>query len=131
MNTVKTSDQLMDRKGLCGEKVLSNQIQPPVFGFRHGSAILRRKCDLEQAKKPLLAMLEEHIDCYQRYLKAQDEGGKVLFQDAEAWIFGDWDDWRFSFANVCKQLGLNPMSLRQELLQWRATRLREVLPYHH
>jgi len=131
MNTVKTSDHSRDLEGLCGEKVLSTQLQPTVFWLRQRSATLRRECDLEQAQTPLLAMLEEHIDCYRRYLKAEDEGGKVLFQDAEAWIFGDWDDWRFSFANVCNQLGLNPMSLRHELLQWRATRLREAIPSHH
>ena len=123
MNTVRTSEPSMDRQTLRHQKTIFLQSQPTIFRFRQCSETVQ----LEPVKRPLLAMLEENIDCFQRYLKARDEGGKVLFQDAAEWIFGEGGDWKFSFENVCAQLGINPVSLREKLIQWKTARLRGAL----
>jgi hypothetical protein len=59
-------------------------------------------------------------------LKANDQGGKVLFQGAADWIFEEGVDWDFSFENVCMRLGLHPSSLRESLRRWRDNTLREA-----
>ena len=124
MNTVRTSKPSLDRQTLSSQEIISVHSQPTIFRFGPRAATLRRKFYLEPEKEPLLAMLEENIDCFQRYLKAQDEGGKVLFLDAAEWIFGDGGNWKFSFKNVCAQLGLDSVSLREGLRQWKTKRLR-------
>ena len=128
MNTTRTSGRSLGRDSLHGQEIISVPSQPTVLRFRPCAATPRRGRYLESEKKPLLALLEENIECFQRYLVARDEGGKVLFQDAARWIFEEEGDWRFSFENVCKQLGRDPVSLREELLQWKTKRLSEALP---
>lgn len=128
MNTTRTSGRALGRDSLHGQEIISVPSQRTILRFRQCAASPRRGCCLESEKKPLLALLEENIECFQRYLAARDEGGKVLFQDAARWIFEEAGDWSFSFENVCKQLGRDPVSLREELLQWKTTMLSEALP---
>jgi hypothetical protein len=124
MNTVRTCEPSMDRQIARGQVNVPLRSQATIFRFAHCSVTRH----LEPEKRPLLAMLEENVDCFQRYLKARDEGGKVLFQDAAEWIFEDGGDWKFSFESVCSQLGLNPVSLREKLLQWKTAALKGALP---
>jgi hypothetical protein len=124
MNTVRTCEPSMDRQIARGQ--VNIPLHSPATIFRLAQCSVTRH--LEPEKRPLLAMLEENIDCFQRYLKARDEGGKVLFQDAAEWIFEDGGDWKFSFESVCSRLGLNPVSLREKLLQWERAALKGDFP---
>jgi len=128
MHTVRTFEPPSDRRSLSGQEMVSVHFRSHNPHLRQCLATLRREV-IEPEKWPLLAMVEEKIDCFQRYLKAHDKGGQVLFQDAAEWIFGDGDAWHFSFKNVCARLGLNPVSLREGLLEWKTKRVREVFPY--
>jgi hypothetical protein len=78
---------------------------------------------LEPEKKLMLAVLEDAIACFQKYVFVREGKGKVLFQEAEDWVWDTNSDWLFSFANVCETLGFNPAFLRQGLAQWRAQKL--------
>jgi hypothetical protein len=71
----------------------------------------------------MLAVLEDAIACFQKYVFAKDGKGKMLFQEAEEWFQEKGGDWLFSFSNVCETLGFNPDYLRQGLAQWKANRL--------
>jgi hypothetical protein len=56
---------------------------------------------LQPEKRLVLAVLEDAIMCFQRYLHAKGGKEKKLYQDAAAWIF-DRNDMRvFSFENIC------------------------------
>jgi hypothetical protein len=83
----------------------------------------RRKSHLEPEKILMLAVLEDAIACYQKYIFARDGKGKALFQEAEEWIKEKGADWLFSFSNVCEILGFDPDYLRQGLMQWKEKRL--------
>jgi hypothetical protein len=83
----------------------------------------RRKSHLEPEKKLMLAVLEDAIACYQKYVFARDSKGKALFQEADEWFHEKGGDWLFSFTNVCETLGFNPDYVRQGLAQWKAKRL--------
>ena len=124
MNTLRTFESSMGGLFLRSPKTISVYSRPATdrFGGCHNRAAAAEK-------RALAALLEEYIDCFQRYLKARDEGGKVLFQDAAEWIFKEDGEWEFSFENVCGQLGLNPISLREKLLQWRTAALRGALAF--
>ncbi len=74
----------------------------------------------------MLAVLEDAIACYQKYLFARDIKGKALFQEAEEWVGEAGAANVFSFDSVCETLGLNPDYLRRGLENWR----KSVLAQH-
>ncbi len=76
--------------------------------------------DVRDAEEALmLAVLEDAIDCFQKYASARTGKANVLFQEAEDWILDESSDWLFSFENVCESLGLDAKYVRKGLLQWK------------
>ena len=67
----------------------------------------------------MLAVLEDAIMCFQRYLHAKGGKERKLYEDAVSWIFDCSDIRAFSFENVCGVCGLDPGYLRIGLLNWR------------
>lgn len=75
----------------------------------------------------LIAVLEDAIHCYQRYLHAGSKNDQQIFRDAEQWIMcrdatahrGGNKGPGFSFENVCDLLGISADYLRAGLRRWR------------
>jgi len=105
--------------GLSMEERVSSLFQPDTLLPDQYLDTYRRKLYLEPEKKLMLAVLEDAIACFQKYISARDGKGKVLFQDAEDWIMAENGDWLFSFANLCETLGFDPAYLRQGLKAWK------------
>jgi predicted Ser/Thr protein kinase len=72
----------------------------------------------EGEKELMLAVLEDAISSFQRYLVARNEGERKQFQDAQEWILGKDEDWLFSFDAICEALDLDPDYLRRGLMAW-------------
>ena len=83
----------------------------------------RRKLHLAPETHLMLAVLEDAVACYQKYVLAQDERGGELFRDAEAWIMQEDHAWLFSFDNICESLGINPAYMRDGLVRWKRAAL--------
>jgi hypothetical protein len=84
----------------------------------------RRKTHLEPEKRLMLAVLEDAIACFQKYLLVRDVKGREMFRDAEEWILEEEDgEWLFSFDNVCEALGHNPAYVRRGLATWKEATL--------
>lgn len=66
----------------------------------------------------VIAMLQDAIECVQKYRFATDTNGHELFEEARDWIASDDRKWPFSFENVCGVLNLDVDYLRRGLLQW-------------
>jgi hypothetical protein len=109
--------------GLSMEERVTSLFQPDTLMPEQYLETFRRKLHLEPEKKLLLAVLEDAIACFQKYLFAKDGKGKVLFLEAEEWISDRDTDWLFSFANVCEMLGFEPTYLRDGLIHWKAEKL--------
>ena len=109
--------------GLSMEERVTSLFQPDTLLPDQYLETFRRKLHLEPEKKLMLAVLEDAIACFQKYVFARDGKGRMLFQEAEDWVQEKNGDWLFSFANVCETLGFNPDYLRQGLTQWKAERL--------
>ena len=88
--------------------------------FRGGSAV-------RGEKRLMLAVLQDALDCYQKYALAKDGPGKQLFSEADSWISCEDRDWYFSFENICETLEINPQYLRGGVSRWRHVAL-TVLP---
>ena len=80
--------------------------------FRGGSAV-------RGEKRLMLAVLEDALDCYQKYAFARDGQGRQLFAEACDWIGSESRDWFFSFENICETLEITPEYLRRGLEHWR------------
>jgi hypothetical protein len=109
--------------GLSMEERVTSLFQPDTLMPEQYLETFRRKLYLEPEKKLLLAVLEDAISCFQKYLFSKDGKGKALFLEAQEWILDEDTDWLFSFANVCEMLGFEPSYLRDGLLRWKSDKL--------
>lgn len=83
----------------------------------------KKKTGAMPEKTLMLAILEDAVCCFQKYLLASDKRGRSLFKEAESWIFDDDDRGVFSYRNVCDVLGIDGDYLRCGLLRWRKRHL--------
>ncbi len=74
-------------------------------------------------KKLMLAVLENAIEDFQKYVLASDKRGMELFQDAEQWILETNSGSFFSFESICVHLDLDPDYVRRGFMRWKATKL--------
>ena len=74
-------------------------------------------------RRLMAAILEDAIDCFQKYLWAKDNRSRNLRLEAESWFVSDDDSWPFSFINVCHALDLEPGFLRRGLMEWKERQL--------
>ena len=82
------------------------------FTARSGATVSREK-------RLMLAVLENALDSYQKYVFSRDGQGRQLFEEALEWLDSPNNDWLFSFRNICETLDINPDYLRQGLKDWR------------
>ena len=83
----------------------------------------RRKTHLEPEKRLMLAVLDDAIACFQKYVSAREGRGEKIFGEAEDWFLEENGDWPFAFENICDVLGIDPHYLRQGLLHWKEKHL--------
>jgi len=109
------------------EQTIDSLLQPDTLLPAQYLETFRRENHLDSEKMLMLAVLEDGVICFQKYISTQDEKGKRLLSEAEEWLLMEQngEDWLFSFDNVCETLGLNPGYIREGLLRWRHHRLRE------
>jgi len=69
--------------------------------------------------KLMLAVLENAIEDFQKYVLATDKRGVELFQSAEDWIMETDSPSFFSFENICEHLQLNADYVRKGFLRWK------------
>ncbi|MBM4254330.1 MAG: hypothetical protein FJ147_00355 [Deltaproteobacteria bacterium] len=81
----------------------------------------------EGERRLMLAILEDAVDCFQKYLGTRESRGRLLCSDAEEWFMSDDRSWLFSFVNVCEVLGLQPDFIREGLQDWKTRQLEKAL----
>lgn len=82
-------------------------------------AAFAREGGLVRERRLMLAILQDAVECYQKYALARDPRGRLLFDDAQEWIESEEREWPFSYENICEVLGLNPEYIRRGLYKWR------------
>ena len=85
----------------------------------------------EGEEKLMLAVLENAVEYFQKYVLARKPSGKMRFQEAEEWFLEKDSDGLFSFEYVCETLGLHPDYLRQGLLSWKEAKRKERYVQEH
>lgn len=89
---------------------------------------LRRQAAVEPERELVLAILDDAVMCFQKYLKSTGEKERRILADTEEWFCTDDREWVFSFLNVCDILGMAPGYLRKGLLQWKESALNRNTP---
>src|SRR5216683_78051 len=74
---------------------------------------------LQPEKRLMLAVLEDAVGTFQKYVTSSTRRGQRLFTEAEEWFAASATDWPFGFENICEALGLEPAYLRTGLARWR------------
>lgn len=114
---------MMNETGLSVEEKVASLFQPDTLLPAQYLDTFRRKGHLEPEKRLMLAVLEDAIACFQKYVSARDGKGKTMFREAEEWILERDSDWVFSFDNVCEILGMDPHYVRQGIVRWKEMQL--------
>lgn len=109
-------------EGLSAEKKAHFLFQPDTLLPAQFYETVRKKRPVPEYRL-MLAVLEDAISCFQKYLHARDERGKKLFREAEEWILEENYDWVFSFENVCEISGFDPAYIREGLLSWKESNM--------
>lgn len=114
--------------------------EPDILTTHQFSRVFRLKGHLEPEERLMLAVLTDAVECFQKYLDVTSRRGRILFNEAEAWIRSRESLKPFSFEHICEALNINPNYLRVGLMQWRTSRqslkrplkrIREPLRYHY
>jgi hypothetical protein len=79
---------------------------------------LFKKTIREREEELMLAILEDAINSFQKYLITGSDREKKDFDEVQRWIRGKNKEWLFSFDNICETLGLDPSYLRRGLMAW-------------
>lgn len=77
----------------------------------------QRRLPLLPEKTLMLAVLEDAIECFQKFASSRSPKTRQLYEEAEEWILEQDSEWLFSFNQVCVTLGWNPQYIRKGLLQ--------------
>jgi len=72
----------------------------------------------------MFAVLENAVECFQKYVLARKPSGKQLFREAEEWFLDKETEALYSFENICDTLGLHPDPIRKGLLVWKEAKLK-------
>jgi hypothetical protein len=104
--------------GVLAERPSDEVFEPDVMLPAQYFTLLRKRSPQGPEYLLVIAMLQDAIDCFQKYRFATDENGVALFADAYEWIKSDDRRWPFSFENVCGVLNLDSDYLRRGLATW-------------
>jgi hypothetical protein len=62
-----------------------------------------------------IAVLDEAIQCVEKYRLATDSRGRRLFDEAKQWLLAGETHWPYSFKRICAVLDLDVTVVRQHL----------------
>ena len=81
---------------------------------------------LQPEKRLMLAVLEDAVGSFQKYVTASTRRGQRLYGEAEEWFMAPATDWPFGFETICQALNLEPAYIRGGLARWRDAQRAEV-----
>jgi hypothetical protein len=78
---------------------------------------------LQPEKRLMLAVMEDAVGTFQKYVWARDRAGQRLLAEVEDWFYSDDVDWPYSFVNIAQSLGLDVEFMRGGLRRWKKQHL--------
>ena len=78
---------------------------------------------LQPEKRLMLAVMEDAVGTFQKYVWARDRAGQRLLAEVEDWFDSDDVDWPYSFVNIAHSLDLDVDFMRNGLRRWKQQQL--------
>ena len=78
---------------------------------------------LQPEKRLMLAVMEDAVGTFQKFVWARDRASQRLLGEVEDWFASDDVDWPYSFVNICHSLGLEVGFMRNGLRRWKQDQL--------
>ena len=91
---------------------------PSQFYFRGGL-----DASLQPEKRLMLAVMEDAVGTFQKYVWARDRAGQRLLAEVEDWFESNDLEWPYSFVNICNALSLDVDFMRGGLRRWKQQQL--------
>ena len=63
----------------------------------------------------MIAVVQDAINCVEKYRFATDQRGRRLFDEERQWLGATETDWPYSFEHICQVLGLDANAVRARL----------------
>jgi len=117
----KQKDRVVD-PGLRFDEKLVAPFEPDILASADYERVYQKRL-LSAEHQLMLAVLQEAIADFQKYVITRDYKGKKRFTEAEAWILDKDTGWIFSLVSICEVFGFDPDYLRQGLRRWKQARL--------
>src|SRR5262247_233155 len=83
-----------------------------------------KKTIREGEERLMLAVLENAVEYFQKYVLARKPSGKQLFREAEEWFLDKDSESLYSFENICDTLGFHPDHIRKGLMAWKEAKVK-------
>jgi hypothetical protein len=115
---MKEATEATQKSPESGEKLLEVETMLPVQFF---SRTASNSSDYPE-KRLMLAVLEEAVATFQRYVDANTRHGQRLFSEAEEWLNSGSTEWAFTAENICNALEIEAEYLRRGLQEWKERR---------
>ncbi len=68
---------------------------------------IRRRKDLTGEERLMIAVIEQAVDDYLKYVAPTDRVPSSAFSDAERWIESTDRSWLYAFETICDYMGLD------------------------
>jgi len=78
---------------------------------------------LQPEKRLMLAVMEDAVGTFQKYVWARDRAGQRLLAEVEEWFESGDGEWPYSFVNICQALNLDVDFMRDGLRRWKQQQL--------
>jgi len=78
---------------------------------------------LQPEKRLMLAVMEDAVGTFQKYVWARDRAGQRLLAEVEEWFESNDLEWPYSFVNICNALSLDVDFMRGGLRRWKQQQL--------
>lgn len=96
------------------------------------SQYLRARHGHAPEKRLMIAVLQDAINCIEKYRFATDRRGRQHLDEVTEWLLADETRWPFSFRGICDVLGLDAPVVRHHLGVTPARApLRDITPDTH
>jgi hypothetical protein len=82
---------------------------------------------LQPEKRLMLAVLEDAVGTFQKYVGVSTRRGQRLLGEVEEWFAEPASEWPFGFETICQALNLEPAYLRTGLERWRDAQRAELV----
>lgn len=108
----------MDTSRIYGRDSLFDMVEPDLITPEQHRDQVRSEPTDQPEIRLMLAVMEDAVATFQRYLQKPSRSSERVFQETRTWLESEDLEWPYSFSNICEALGMEPELVREKMLAW-------------